>query len=84
MPVEISPNGKGKVVAWASLGDNVDSVREDTAHMKGSLHSVGTLRYVKHQIKMPTGQVVREFVAPDFDLPTCRQEYLCRFNVAVA
>src|SRR5215475_5595250 len=49
--------------AWASLGDNVTSVQNDKAHMKGSMRSVATQRYVKHEIQVPTGQVVREFVS---------------------
>lgn len=51
--------------AWASLGDNVTTVKSDNAHMKGSLRSVATERYVKHEIQVPTGQTVREFVSPD-------------------
>jgi len=48
--------------AWASLGDNVTTVQSDKVHMKGSLRTVATQHYVKHEITMPTGQVVREFV----------------------
>lgn len=51
--------------AWASLGDNVTTVQSDKAHMKGSLRSVATQNYVKHEIQMPTGQIVREFVSSD-------------------
>jgi len=51
--------------AWAALGDNVTSVKSDSAHMKGSLRSVATQHYVKHEIRVPTGQTVREFVSPD-------------------
>ena len=51
--------------AWASLGDNVASVQSDRAHMKGSLRSVASQNYVTHEIQVPTGQVVREFVSPD-------------------
>jgi hypothetical protein len=51
--------------AWASLGDNVRSVQNDKAHMKGTLRSVATQRYVTHEIQVPTGQRVREFVSPD-------------------
>jgi hypothetical protein len=50
--------------AWASLGDNVNSVQNDTAHMKGLLRSVVAQSYVEHEIKISTGQVVREFVSP--------------------
>jgi hypothetical protein len=51
--------------AWASLGDNVTSVQSDKARMKGTLRSVATPHYVKHEIQVPTGQLVREFVSPD-------------------
>jgi hypothetical protein len=51
--------------AWASLGDNVTSVQTDKAHMKGTLRSVATQRYVTHEIQVPTGQKVREFVSAD-------------------
>jgi hypothetical protein len=51
--------------AWASLGDNVTTVQSDKAHMKGTLRSVAAQRYVKHEIQVPTGQVVREFVSPE-------------------
>lgn len=51
--------------AWASLGDNVTSVQSDQARMKGTLRSVATQSYVKHEIQTPAGQVVREFVSPD-------------------
>jgi hypothetical protein len=51
--------------AWASLGDNVTSIQSDSAHMKGSLRSVATQNYVTHEIQVPTGQVVREFVSHD-------------------
>lgn len=51
--------------AWASLGDNVTSVQVDKARMKGTLRSVATQQYVKHEIQTPTGQLVREFVSPD-------------------
>ncbi|MGA9566101.1 MAG: DUF2844 domain-containing protein [Candidatus Korobacteraceae bacterium] len=50
--------------AWASLGDNVNSVQNDWAHMQGSLRSVAMQSYVEHEIRIPTGQVVREFVSP--------------------
>ena len=51
--------------AFASLGDNVTSVQKDTAHLKGTLRSVAAQNYVTHEIQVPTGQVVREFVSPD-------------------
>ena len=51
--------------AWASLGENVTTVQSDKAHMKGSLRSVATQNYVTHEIQVPTGQVVREFVSTE-------------------
>jgi hypothetical protein len=51
--------------AWASLGENVTSVQNDKVHMKGSLRSVATQHYVKHEIRISNGQVVREFVSSD-------------------
>jgi hypothetical protein len=51
--------------AWASLGGNVTSVQNDQAHMKGTLRSTATQQYVKHEIQIPSGQLVREFVSPD-------------------
>jgi len=50
--------------AWAALGDNVTSVNNDKTHMKGTLRSVANQHYVKHEIQVPSGQVVREFVSP--------------------
>jgi Protein of unknown function (DUF2844) len=51
--------------AWASLGQNVTSVQSDKVHMQGALRTVASQRYVKHEIRVPTGQVVREYVSPD-------------------
>jgi hypothetical protein len=51
--------------AWASLGDNVTSVQSDKAHMRGTLRSVAAQRYVKHEIQVANGQLVREFVSPE-------------------
>jgi hypothetical protein len=51
--------------AWASLGDNVTTVQKDKAQMRGTLRSVASQKYVTHEIQIPTGQKVREFVSPD-------------------
>jgi hypothetical protein len=51
--------------AWASLGDNVTTVQNDRVRMKGSLRTVATQHYVKHEITTANGQVVREFVSTD-------------------
>jgi len=50
--------------AFAVLGDNAASVLTDQARMKGTLHSVDNHTYVLHEITMPTGAKVREFVSP--------------------
>ena len=49
---------------WATLGDNAASVLTDQAQMKGSLTSVDNRTYVLHEITMPSGAKVREFVSP--------------------
>ena len=49
---------------WASLGENAVSVQNDRVHMKGTLRSAATQRYVRCEIQVPTGQIVREFVGP--------------------
>jgi len=50
--------------AFAGLGDNAASVLADQARMKGTLHSVDNRTYVMHEITMPTGAKLREFVTP--------------------
>lgn len=50
--------------AHAVLGDNAASVLADQARMKGTLHSVDAHTYVVHEITVPMGTTVREFVSP--------------------
>ncbi len=50
--------------AFAVLGDNAASVLTDQARMKGTLSSVDHQTYVMHEITMPTGANVREYVSP--------------------
>ena len=50
--------------SWATLGDNAGSVLNDQAHMKGTLRSVDNRTYVLHEITMPSGAKVREYVSP--------------------
>ena len=38
--------------AWASLGDNVTTVQNDKVRMKGTLRSVASQLYVKHEIQV--------------------------------
>jgi len=52
------------ISAWAALGDNAGSVLNDQARMKGTLRSVDNHAYVLHEITMPSGAKVREFVSP--------------------
>ena len=49
--------------AWAALGENTMSVQNDQVHMKGSLRSVTSQRYVMHEIRTPAGASVREYVS---------------------
>lgn len=49
---------------WAVLGDNAASVLADQARMKGTIRSVDNRAYVLHEITMPSGAKVREFVSP--------------------
>jgi hypothetical protein len=51
--------------AWASLGRDATSVEEDQAHMKAAhrlAHSEAA--YAVHELKTPTGTVIREYVSP--------------------
>jgi hypothetical protein len=50
--------------SWATLGDNASSVLNDQARMKGTLRSVDNRTYVLHEITMPSGAKVREYVSP--------------------
>jgi len=52
------------LTAWAALGDNAASVVSDQARMKGTLRSVDNRAYVLHEITLPSGAKVREFVSP--------------------
>jgi hypothetical protein len=52
------------IPAWAGLGDTAASVLSDQARMKGTIRSVDNRTYVLHEITMPSGAKVREFVSP--------------------
>jgi len=47
----------------AALGDDVATVQADQAHMKGTLQTTPIGTYTVHEIKAPTGTVVREYVS---------------------
>lgn len=50
--------------AFAALGGNVDSVQADEAYMKATIKIAQANAYAVHEIKAPTGTVVREYVSP--------------------
>ena len=49
--------------AFAALGEDVNSVQADQAHMQGSLRTTQAQAYTLHEIHAPTGVVVREYVS---------------------
>jgi hypothetical protein len=49
---------------WAALGDTAASVLTDQQNWKGTLSSVDHSSYVLHEITLPSGGKVREFVSP--------------------
>jgi hypothetical protein len=49
--------------AFAGLGQDVSSVDADQAHMQGARQMTQTAAYTVHEIKAPTGVVVREYVS---------------------
>jgi Protein of unknown function (DUF2844) len=51
--------------ARAALGGNLDSVEADRAHMQAEIKVTQSDAYAVHEIKAPTGTVVREYVSPD-------------------
>lgn len=51
--------------AFAALGGDVSSVHTDQTHMKASLKTTVGQAYTLHEIKTPTGNIVREFVSSD-------------------
>jgi hypothetical protein len=50
--------------ASAALGDDVTSVHDDQVNMKGSLIIVRTEAFTVHEIKTPSGTIVREYISP--------------------
>ncbi len=49
---------------WASLGDTVQTIQSDQAHMKASLRSTQVDGYAVHELQSQSGTVVREYVSP--------------------
>jgi Protein of unknown function (DUF2844) len=54
----LSPN-----IAAAALGEPESSIQGDVAKFQGSVNSAEHLSYRVHEITLPSGTVVREFVA---------------------
>jgi len=50
--------------ARAALGDGLPSIQGDQVHMQGSLRTAAMPGYLRHEIQIPTGTVVREFSSP--------------------
>jgi hypothetical protein len=51
--------------AWAALGRDANSVQDDQVHMKAALRMAHSeAAYAVHELKIPTGTVVREYVSP--------------------
>lgn len=50
--------------AWAELGGNVSTVRDDQEHMKGTQRVTTQADYSVHEIQAASGTTVREFVSP--------------------
>jgi hypothetical protein len=49
--------------AVGSLGGSLDSVKADQTHMKAKLSVTPTSAYSVHEMKTPTGTVIREYVS---------------------
>jgi len=50
--------------SFAALGEDVASVQADQAHINASLRVSQTSSYAVHELRTPTGIVVREFASP--------------------
>jgi len=51
--------------AFAELGGNPNSISNDRAKLKGSLQVVHAAAYDVHQMQLPSGIGVKEYVSPD-------------------
>jgi len=52
------------VPAAATLGEDVNSVRADQAQMQGTLQVTSAAKFAVHEIELPSGTVVKEYVSP--------------------
>lgn len=52
------------VPAAATLGEDVASVAADQKQMQGTLQITSAAKFAVHEIRLPSGTVVKEFVSP--------------------
>jgi hypothetical protein len=52
------------VPAAATLGEDVTSVQADQAQMQGAVHITSAAKFAVHEIQLPSGTVVKEYVSP--------------------
>ena len=52
-------------IAAAALGEPETSVKSDVAELRGSIRTAERATYRVHEIRLPSGTLVREFTAPD-------------------
>jgi hypothetical protein len=50
--------------SFAALGDDVSSVQADQAHIQASRQVTDAHTYAIHELRSPSGAVIREFVSP--------------------
>lgn len=50
--------------AAATLGEDVSSVRTDQAQMQGTLQITGAAKFAVHEMRLPSGTAVRQYVSP--------------------
>lgn len=52
------------VPAAATLGEDVSSVRTDRTQLQGTLQITGAAKFAVHEIQLPSGTVLRQYVSP--------------------
>lgn len=52
------------VPAAATLGEDVNSVRTDQTQMQGTLQITSSAKFAVHEIQLPSGTVLRQYVSP--------------------
>lgn len=50
--------------AAATLGEDASSVRVDQAQLQGSLQITGASKFAVHELHLPSGTAVRQYVSP--------------------